>query len=246
MNSLNILFILLLFSLPVQSEEVDAEAAHIAAIEEKFRNAGLRLPIKKIEAIEIQGYYALYLLDGSIIYMDANAEHFFYGDLFLINGSKLVNVTQRAHSEERMRLLGSLDESEMLVFSPAQEKVKATISVFTDIDCGYCRKLHKEVPELNRLGVAVRYLAYPRAGIGSISYQKAVSAWCSPNPNRALTRAKAGEEIEQHTCANPVAAHFALGSQLGVSGTPAIFFEDGSLQPGYLPAKEMVRRLGIN
>ena len=242
MKSLKNLLILLLLSLPVQSEE----AADIAAIEAKLRQAGPTLPIKKIEPIEIEGYYAVYMPDGSIIYMDADAEHFFYGELFLIRGSTFVNATQRALSDERRLLLAGLDESEMLVFSPAPEKVKATITVFTDIDCGYCRKLHREVPELNKLGVAVRYLAYPRAGVGSASFDKAVSAWCAANPNTALTRAKAGEEIEQLTCANPVAAHYALGDQFGVTGTPAIFFEDGRLQPGYLPAQEMARRLGIN
>ena len=238
-NSLKKILILLLLSLSAQSDE----AADILAIETKLKYAQPTLPIKKIEPAEILGYYAVHLPDGSIIYMNAKAEHFFYGELFLIDGTTLVNATKRALSEDRMRILGDLDDSGGLVFSPSPDEVKATISVFTDIDCGYCRKLHREVPELNRLGISVRYLAYPRAGIGSVSYDKAVSAWCAPNPNNALTRAKAGEEIEQLTCANPVAAHFALGDQLGVSGTPAIFFEDGRLQPGYIPAKEMARLL---
>ena len=245
MNSftkLSVFLLCFLFSFLAQSNEL----ADIEAIQEKLKYVQPALPVKKIESTEIQGYYAVYLPDGSIIYVNANVEHFFYGELFLINGSTLVNATQRSLTEDRKRILGDLDESEVLVFSPTSGEIKATISVFTDIDCGYCRKLHREVPELNRLGVSVRYLAYPRAGIGSASYDKAVSAWCAPNPNKALTRAKAGEKIEQLTCANPVAAHFALGDQLGVSGTPAIFFEDGRLQPGYLPAKEMARRLGIN
>ena len=227
--------------LPVQSDEAD----DIEAIKEKLKYAQPALPIKKIEPIEIQGYYAVYLPDGTVIYVTANADHFFYGELFLINGSTLVNATQRTLNQDRMRLLDNLDESQLLVFSPPAIEIKATISIFTDIDCSYCRKLHREVPELNRLGISVRYLAFPRAGIGSDSYNKAVSAWCASDPNRALTRAKAGEEIKELSCVNPVAAHFALGDQLGVSGTPAVFFEDGSLQPGYLPAKEMARRLGI-
>ena len=133
----------------------------------------------------------------------------------------------------------------MLVFSPPADRVKATVTVFTDIDCGYCRKLHQEVPELNRLGIAVRYLAYPRAGLGSDSYDKAVSAWCADNPRLALTEAKLGNEIETRTCANPVAGHMNLGAQFGVNGTPAVFYEDGTLQNGYMPALDMAERLGL-
>ena len=110
----------------------------------------------------------------------------------------------------------------MLVFTPGAGKVKATVTVFTDIDCGYCRKLHQEVPELNRLGIAVRYLAYPRAGIDSDSYNKIVSAWCSNDPLGALTKAKRGEAIPTRKCDNPVARQYALGSEVGVTGTPTV------------------------
>lgn len=250
MITLKFLFIpvlcVLIAWLPVEAAVAASASADIEAIEKKLKQAQPSLPIKKIEATDVDNYYAVYLPDGSIIYMDADAEHFFYGELFLIRGSTFVNATQQALSRERRQLLADLDESEMLVFSPDSENVKATVTVFTDIDCGYCRKLHREVPALNELGIAVRYLAYPRAGVGSASYDKAVSAWCAEDPNGALTRAKAGQEIEQAICANPVAAHYALGDQFGVTGTPAIFFEDGRLQPGYLPAEEMARRLGIN
>ena len=220
--------------------------SEIKAIEARLKRFQPPLPIKKIEETEVDGYYSVYLPDGSILYVDRNAEHFFFGELFLVQGSTFFNATQRAMSDERRQLLEGLDDSEMLVFSPAAENIKATITVFTDIDCGYCRKLHQEVPALNDMGVAVRYLAYPRAGIGSLSYDKAVSAWCAEDPNDALTRAKAGEEIKPAICANPVATHFALGDQFGVTGTPAVIFEDGRLQPGYLPADQMVQRLGIN
>ena len=114
----------------------------------------------------------------------------------------------------------------------APELTKATITVFTDIDCGYCRKLHQDVPELNRLGVAVRYLAFPRAGIGSDSYDKAVSVWCADDQQKALTKAKAGKDIEMKTCVNPVAEQYGLVDAFGVTGTPAIFYEDGTLQAG--------------
>ena len=122
---------------------------------------------------------------------------------------------------------------------------KTAITVFTDIDCGYCRKLHQEVPELNRLGIEVRYLAYPRAGLESESYDKIVSAWCADDQRLALTRAKTGKKIESRDCKNPVAQHFALGGAVGVTGTPSIIFEDGRLLPGYLPAERLAQQLGI-
>jgi len=102
------------------------------------------------------------------------------------------------------------------------------------------------VPELNRNGVEVRYLSFPRAGVGSPSYDKHVSAWCSSDPRTALTRLKNGESVEPRTCANPVAAQYALSQQLGVRGTPAIFLEDGRYLPGYMPADELLKELGLN
>ena len=132
-----------------------------------------------------------------------------------------------------------------LVFA-ATGKRKATISVFTDVDCDYCRKLHLEVPELNAMGVEVRYLAYPRAGVGSESYRKIVSAWCATDPNTALTALKAGKTITDNQCSdNPVADQYQLGQQMGISGTPAILLEDGRLLPGYMPAAQLAESIGI-
>ena len=116
-----------------------------------------------------------------------------------------------------------------MVIFPAVGETKGVVSVFTDVDCGYCRKLHQEVPKLNQMGIEVRYLAYPRAGVGSRSYQKIVSAWCAADPNKAMTQLKSGMEIPDVSCENPVAAQFDLGQQVGVTGTPAIVLEDGRL-----------------
>jgi thiol:disulfide interchange protein DsbC len=122
---------------------------------------------------------------------------------------------------------------------------KATISVFTDVDCGYCRKLHLEVPELNARGIEVRYLAFPRQGTTSPSFDKLVSAWCAADRNDAITRLKRGETIPRKSCANPVERQYVLGHQMGVEGTPAIIFEDGSLHPGYAPAADLAKLLGL-
>jgi thiol:disulfide interchange protein DsbC len=132
-----------------------------------------------------------------------------------------------------------------MVIFPATGTRKAVINVFTDVDCGFCQKLHQEVPELNRMGVEVRYLAYPRAGVGSPSYAKIVSAWCSQDRNLAITRLKAGESIPDATCENPVADQFELGQSIGVTGTPAIVLEDGTMVPGYQPAAQLAAIAGV-
>lgn len=204
------------------------------------------LPVASVADSQLEGFHEVTMQGGMVLYMSDVANYLFAGDLFYVEPEGLVNATEKVRIEQRRVLLDELDEEDMVVFAPRPELTQTTITVFTDIDCGYCRKLHQEVPELNRLGIAVRYLAYPRAGVGSISYDKAVSAWCADNPQVALTKAKNGETIAAKTCENPVAAQLEIGGAFGVTGTPAIIYENGYLQSGYLPADEMARRLGVN
>jgi thiol:disulfide interchange protein DsbC len=120
------------------------------------------------------------------------------------------------------------------------------VSVFTDVDCGYCQKLHQEVPQLNTMGIEVRYLAFPRAGKGSETYQKLVTAWCAQDRQATLTRYKNREPVTTKTCANnPVNAQYELGESIGINGTPALITATGELLPGYMPAAELARRLGV-
>jgi thiol:disulfide interchange protein DsbC len=133
----------------------------------------------------------------------------------------------------------------MVVFPPAGP-TKHTVTVFTDIDCGYCRKLHQEIADYNQQGIKVRYLMYPRAGVGSESYNKAVWVWCADDRQDAITRAKRGEEIPHKTCANPVKEQFELGQTLGVRGTPSIILENGQMVPGYVPAAQLAQMLDEN
>jgi thiol:disulfide interchange protein DsbC len=133
----------------------------------------------------------------------------------------------------------------MIVFKP-KGTPKAVVSIFTDFDCGYCQKLHQEVPQLNAMGIEVRYLAYPREGIGSETYQKLVTAWCAKDRQGTLTRYKNRETVPISTCANnPVAAQFAIGERMGVTGTPALITSKGELIPGYMPAADLAQKLGV-
>jgi len=131
----------------------------------------------------------------------------------------------------------------MIVFGP--DAPKRYITVFTDIDCSYCRKLHNEVAELNEAGIQVRYLAFPRAGIGSKSHKKYESVWCNDDQQTALTSAKSGASVPSANCTNPVAETYKLGQEVGVRGTPTIIFDDGTVAPGYVPAKDLIKRMGL-
>ena len=211
----------------------------------RLEAAGVEVPAGALRPSELApGFYEVEA-GGVTLYVQGEGGYLFAGDLFLLQGGALVNASEAARQQVRQRLLAGVSESDMLVFSPPAGQVKATITVFTDIDCGYCRLLHQEMAELHRRGIAVRYLAYPRAGLGSDSYDKIVSAWCAEDPQTALTQAKAGLPIDPRQCASPVAQQYELGAQLGIAGTPAIIFENGYLLAGYLPAEEMARRLGL-
>ena len=204
------------------------------------------IPIENVTLSPLPGIYVLELSGGSVFYGTEDGRFLFAGDLYELTDTELVNIAEIRRVEKRQELMASVDVRDMVVFpASSPSATRAVINVFTDVDCGYCRKLHKEVPELNSMGIEVRYLAYPRAGIGSDSYQKIVSAWCAEDRNAAITQLKSGATIASATCINPVAEQYELGHQIGVSGTPAIVLEDGRLLPGYMPAADLAKTIGI-
>ncbi|HKZ73153.1 MAG TPA: DsbC family protein, partial [Steroidobacteraceae bacterium] len=178
----------------------------------------------------IPGVYEL-MRGTDIAYVSTDGKYVIDGDLYDLASSD--NLTETRRRGARVRLLSDVPESEMLVFSPRDPK--HTITVFTDIDCGYCRKLHTQIAEYNRRGIKVRYLFYPRSGPDTESWEKAVEVWCSPNRNEALTRAKRGDELGTKPCAkSPVERHYNLGQEFALRGTPAIILANGELLPGYV------------
>jgi thiol:disulfide interchange protein DsbC len=202
------------------------------------------LPISRVSPAQLDGFYAVELSGGGMLYASADGRHLFAGDLFALGDEDLANLTERTREQRRADLINAIDVDDMIVFGPTGEP-RMVINVFTDIDCGYCRQLHRDVPRLNELGIEVRYLGYPRAGIGSSSYDKLVTAWCAENQQDVLTRMKAGETLPNQTCDNDVAAHYRLGDQVGVTGTPSIITADGRMVPGYLPPDDLAARLGL-
>ena len=172
--------------------------------------------------------------DGRYVIMGADA------DMYDIDTD--TNLTENRRRGLRNGMLGAIPESEMIVFSPKDPKY--TITVFTDIDCGYCRRLHSQIAEYNKLGIRVRYLFYPRSGPDTESWHKAEQVWCSANRNEALTRAKRDEAINAPNCpADVVARDWELGHKLAVSGTPAIVLPSGEMLPGYAPPAQLAKYL---
>lgn len=177
---------------------------------------------------------------AEIFYVTADARHVFAGDLYDIDAEQ--NVSDLRRREARNALLAGVPESQMISFGPRDAKY--TVTVFTDIDCGFCRKLHNEVPKYNELGIRVRYLFYPRSGPNTESWNKAVSVWCAKDRNDALTRAKRGEQIPEARCGKtPVERDFEIGQEMVVTGTPAIVLPNGDMISGYRSAPALLKLL---
>ena len=194
------------------------------------------MAIDAITATQHGGLYEV-VVGSEVFYVTADGRYMLNGDLIDLKSQKNLSETRR--NGMRKQLLDTVAEKDMIIYGPAS--ARHTITVFTDIDCGYCRKLHSEIDSYLQLGFRVRYLAYPRAGIGSDSYHKAVSVWCAKDRNQALTQAKAGASPETRQCDNPVAEEFSLGERMGVRGTPTIVLEDGRVIPGYVPAGRLLK-----
>jgi thiol:disulfide interchange protein DsbC len=178
---------------------------------------------------------------AEISYLTADGKYFLDGNLYDMDSRE--NLTEELRSRARLAMISAVPESQMVIFSPKNPLY--TITVFTDVDCAYCRQLHSQIDELNRLGVRVRYMFYPRTGPNTESWKKAEVVWCSANRNEAFTRAKSGAQLDMtKTCvATPVAREYALGQSIGVRGTPTILTERGDYIAGYVPPLELVQQL---
>ncbi|MGF1545741.1 MAG: DsbC family protein [Thiotrichales bacterium] len=188
-----------------------------------------------ITATPAKGLYEV-VYGGQVLYITEDGKYLLDGQLLDLESRK--NLTEAAQNDARGKVMASVKDADTIMFAP-KGKPKHIVTVFTDIDCGYCQKLHREMESYNAAGIAVRYMMFPRAGTGSDSYKKAVSVWCAENPRDAMTKAKNRETVKEATCANPVDEHYALGQQVGVTGTPAIVLEGGQVVPGYRPAKDL-------
>lgn len=193
----------------------------------------VKSPVENVYRIKVRGQYVYVLTKGDFVLI---------GDMF--DTKKQVNLGDQVAAEAIAKRLKDVPVDKMIVFGP--KNPKRYITVFTDIDCGYCRKLHNEVPELVKAGIQVRYMAFPRAGVGSNSFDKYVSVWCAKDPLKAMTNAKNGIDPEPALCKNPISETYKIGQEVGVSGTPTIVYDDGAVRPGYIPYKDLIKELGLS
>ena len=223
------------------------EQAVVDALSKKLAVPAMGLNVENVSASPLPGLYEVQFADGGpLVYATESGDFFVLGDLYAVKADGFVNLAEQRRDGERRAKLEAVKTEDMIVFSPEGEP-RAHITVFTDVTCFYCQKLHREVPALNKQGVEVRYLAYPRAGMDSDGYRKLASAWCADNPQDALTRLKQKESVEENVCTpNPIGQQYRLGGEVGVRGTPAIITETGQMIPGYQSADDLMVTLGLN
>jgi thiol:disulfide interchange protein DsbC len=195
--------------------------------------------VDELRATPIPGLWE-FTRDGDIAFVSADGRYAISGDMVELGTN--INLTEQHRREIRARELAAVPESDMLIFGP--KDAKYTLTVFTDVDCPYCRKLHAQIGEYNRLGIRVRYLLYPRNGPNTPSWTKAEQVWCSSNRNDALTRAKLGQELKGKACSDsPLPRFWALGQKFNITGTPALVMSDGEMLSGYLPPDVLLKHL---
>jgi thiol:disulfide interchange protein DsbC len=197
------------------------------------------LPVQSIQPSPVAGISEVQL-GSRLFYISNDGKYLMQGSL--IDMETRVDLSEERRKQIRAEAIDELGVDNMIVF-PAKA-TKHEVTVFTDIDCTYCRKLHREIEQYNARGITVRYVMYPRSGINTPSYDKAVAVWCEDNRQEAMTRAKAGETLTgSRDCKNPVKEHMKLGETMGLRGTPAIVLTDGEMLPGYVPADKLAMAL---
>ncbi len=193
---------------------------------------------EQIAPSTVQGLYEV-RIGSKIAYVSANGRYLLQGEIIDLETD--LNLTESRRESVRREVLAGVSEAGMIVF-PSKTKPTSTVTVFTDIDCGYCRKLHKQIADYNAKGITVRYMYFPRTGPGTASWTAAEQVACSKDPRTSLTRAKLGETLKDKPCkVNPVAQHYNIGRDFGLQGTPAIILESGELIGGYLDPAELAK-----
>ena len=219
--------------------------AELAQVREKVSTMFDLIDPENVQRSQVDGWYVVQ--KGSIIaYISGDGRYLLQGDLIDLDNQ--VNLTEVTRNDARRDLMATIDDEQTILFSPA--KVKYRVSVFTDVDCTYCRRLHNQIDEYLAHGIEVRYLLYPRNGPASKAWSTSEDVWCSSDRNDALTKAKLDQKFTSATCdSSAVQNHYVLGRDVGLSGTPAIVLDDGTLISGYLPPdqlKAQLDQMGLN
>ena len=204
---------------------------------EALQTLNPQIKIDYVGAAPLPGFREV-IVGGQVVLVSDDGKYLVQGTVLDIAQKKELTQSSPALSKYRQDLLKSIKTSDRIVFAPANPKY--TVSIFTDIECGYCRKLHSEIAEYNKQGIAIEYMAFPRMGLGSPDHKNMISVWCASDRKQALTDAKSGKPVPVRECrSTPVDMEYNVGQRLGISGTPAVFAPDGSQLGGYLPPDKM-------
>ncbi|MFT6218527.1 MAG: thiol:disulfide interchange protein DsbC [Cycloclasticus pugetii] len=224
-------FLLACCSAPVLADEASVVTGLSKVIPNITENHVSKTPI--------EGLYQV-LIGARVVYASEDGRYILQGEMVDLVSRE--NMTDSALKTARQSEMAKIDEKKMIVFPAKNEK--HVITIFSDIDCGYCRKLHAEINDYTDAGMTVRYMFFPRSGPNTESYHKAVSVWCAKDRNKALTDAKLNNKVVDKTCENPVDEHMRIAQVFGVTGTPAIIADDGTMVPGFVPANDLIQHLG--
>lgn len=213
--------------------------AELQLVRDKVASMFDGIGAEDVFASDVDGWYTV--RKGAIIaYISGDGRYLLQGDMIDLEESK--NLSEESRNDARVKMMSAVPAADVITYTP--ETVRHTVSVFTDIDCTFCRRLHSQLDEYMEEGIEIRYFLYPRNGPTSASWVKAQNVWCAEDRNKALTLAKLDQEFAMNECdSSIVSAHFAIGQDVGLRGTPAIVAEDGTLFSGYLPAKQLTEAL---
>lgn len=221
------------------AEPAFAAGSAEAKVRDVLKQLNPRIQVDSIEASPIPGFRQV-VAGGQVVYVSEDGKYLLQGELMDVTARK--NLSDAALTKVRAAVLKTLPVSDRIVFAPAGTP-RHKVVVLTDIECGYCRKFHNEIAAVNKLGIEVEYLAFPRAGLGSSDYRKMVSVWCASDRKQALTDAKNGGAIPNRSCKTPVDMQYHAGLRMGLEGTPMMLTTDGEFLGGYLPPEALLQRL---
>lgn len=216
------------------------EQEDIAQLKENLAKEMPEMPVDEIKSTPVPGLYQL-ITESRLFYLTPDLKYAFRGSIIDLDNK--IDLTAQEQGRLSMLAINAVGEDKMVIFEPKEGKGERSITVFTDTSCPYCARLHSEVPALNEAGIRVRYLLYPRAGVGSDAYKVLQSIWCADDRQQALTDAKAGKDIEEKACDNPIAEHIELARQVGLQGTPLVFTDAGEMISGYRPANVIIESI---
>lgn len=228
-----------LMLLPFLSVAVQAEESIPSSLQETLSKLIPGQLPDDVSETDMPGIYQV-VLGARVFYFSKDGRYLIRGDLIDLNKGK--NLSEERRAEARIEMVESVGIDSMITFKPKGE-TKHVVYAFTDVDCGYCQKLHSGMPEMNDLGIEVRYLGFPRAGVGSDTYKEMVSVWCADDQQKAMDLAKARKPVEPKECDHPLMAHLGVVEAFELTGTPALVLEDGRLVPGYVPPRQLLQAL---